>query len=159
MCMYACVCIHSLTYKPRGGWVGLNGLLGVALDHVPEMPQIFGVEDVEGLGGVELPVLHVRTEQVIVWTGIPLFESTRERGERKREGRGEGGEEEGGKRRGWRGRERERVERKREVDRKRVGLPLLSVSLPTSSSAISHTYRKEGCLWVHTCLYLNRTLS
>lgn len=83
MCMYACVCIHSLTYKPRGGWVGLNGLLGVALDHVPEMPQIFGVEDVEGLGGVELPVLHVRTEQVIVWTGIPLSE--RERRGRARE--------------------------------------------------------------------------
>lgn len=41
------------------------------------------MEDVEGLGGVELPVLHVRTEQVIVWTGIPLSE--RERRGRARE--------------------------------------------------------------------------
>lgn len=68
-----CVCVvHALTYEARRGRIGLDILLSVALDHVPQSPHVAGVEDVEGLVGVDLAVLHVRTEQVVVGTGVPL---------------------------------------------------------------------------------------
>lgn len=54
------------TYEARGGGVGLDGLLGVSLDHVPQLPDELGVEDVEGLCRVEESVLNVGGEEVIV---------------------------------------------------------------------------------------------
>lgn len=74
VCTYVCV----LTYEAGRGRIGLDILLSVALNHIPEFPHIAGVKDVEGLARMELAVLRVRTEQVVVGTGIPL---------RKKEGR------------------------------------------------------------------------
>lgn len=64
--------VFVLTYEARRGRIGLDILLSVALNHIPESPHIAGVKDVEGLSRMELAVLHVRTEQVVVGTGIPL---------------------------------------------------------------------------------------
>lgn len=60
------------TYEPRGWGVRLDVLLGVPLDHVPQLPDELGVEDVERLCGVEPPAFFVRGEQVIVWVPVPL---------------------------------------------------------------------------------------
>lgn len=70
--MYVCVYVCILTYEARRGRIGLDVLLSVALDHIPQSPHIAGVEDVERLARVELAVVHVRTEEVVVGTGIPL---------------------------------------------------------------------------------------
>ena len=73
-CTYPCACIvYALTYEARGGRIGLDILLSVALYHIPESPHIARVKDVEGLAGMELAVLRVRTKQVVVRTGIPLM--------------------------------------------------------------------------------------
>lgn len=50
----------------------MDVLLCVALNHVPELPHIARVKDVEGLVRMQLAVLHVRTEQVVVRTSVPL---------------------------------------------------------------------------------------
>lgn len=79
MCVALTPCaLRLFTYESRGGRVGLDGLLGVALDHVPELPHVAGVKDVEGLVRVQPAALRVRTEQVIVRTGIPLRKRERE---------------------------------------------------------------------------------
>lgn len=72
MCACAYVCIRVLTYEARWGRIRLDILPSVALNHVPESPHVAGVKDVEGLVRMDLAVLHVRTEQVVVRTGIPL---------------------------------------------------------------------------------------
>lgn len=69
-----CLCMCVPTYEARGGRIGLDILLSVALNHVPEPPHVAGVKDVEGLVRMDLAMLHVRTEQVVVRTGIPLKE-------------------------------------------------------------------------------------
>lgn len=50
----------------------MDVLFCVALNHVPELPHIARVKDVEGLVRMQLAVLHVRTEQVVVRTSVPL---------------------------------------------------------------------------------------
>lgn len=72
---WANVKTHALTYEARWGRIGLDVLLSVALDHIPEPPHVAGVKDVEGLVGMGPSVLHVRPEQVVVGTGVPLRES------------------------------------------------------------------------------------
>lgn len=62
-----------LTDEARRGRVGLDILLSVALDHIPESPHIARVKDVEGLAGMELAVLNVRAKQVVFRTVIPLM--------------------------------------------------------------------------------------
>lgn len=47
------------------------------MNHIPESPHIAGVKDVEGLAGMVLAVLHIRTKQVVVGTGIPLKKKER----------------------------------------------------------------------------------
>lgn len=66
----------ALTYEARRGRIGLDVLLSVALDHIPEPPHVAGVKDVEGLVRMGPPVLHVRAEQVVVGTGVPLRQNT-----------------------------------------------------------------------------------
>lgn len=62
----------ALTYEARRWGIGLDVLLGVALNHIPKTPHVTGVEDVEGLAGMEFTVLHIRAKQVVVWAGVPL---------------------------------------------------------------------------------------
>lgn len=62
----------TLTYEARGGRIGLDVLLSVALNHIPESPHVAGVQDVEELVGMGPAVLHVRPEQVVVGTAVPL---------------------------------------------------------------------------------------
>lgn len=54
----------------------MDVLLSVALNHVPELPHIAGVKDVEGLVRMDFAVLHIRTKQVVIRTGIPLTKKT-----------------------------------------------------------------------------------
>ena len=75
----ACLYVCALTYEAGRGRVGLDVLLSVALNHIPQLPHVAGVQDVEGLVGVELTALCVRPEQVVVRTGIPL-KKKKERG-------------------------------------------------------------------------------
>lgn len=51
----------------------MDVLLSVALNHVPQLPHVARVKDVERLVRMELPVLDVRAKQVVIWTGIPLM--------------------------------------------------------------------------------------
>lgn len=74
-----CECVCVFTYEARGGRIGLDRLLSVALNHIPELPHVTGVKDVEGLGRVEFPALHIGTKQIIIRTSKPL---------RKKEGGG-----------------------------------------------------------------------
>lgn len=77
--MCACtVSVCTLTYKARGGRIRLDVLLSVALNHIPESPHVAGVQDVEELVWMGPAVLHVRPEQVVVGTGVPLRERERE---------------------------------------------------------------------------------
>lgn len=68
MCARVCV----LTYEARRGRIGLDVLLSVALNQIPKFPHVAGVKDIEGLVRVDLPVIYIRPEQVVVWTGEPL---------------------------------------------------------------------------------------
>lgn len=68
-----CMYVSVLTYEARRRRIGLDILLSVALNHIPESPHIAGVKDIEGLARMALAVLHIRTKQVVVWTGIPLM--------------------------------------------------------------------------------------
>lgn len=68
----------TLTYEARGGRIGLDVLLSVALNHIPESPHVAGVQDVEELVGMGPAVLHVRPEQVVVGTAVPLRKRERE---------------------------------------------------------------------------------
>lgn len=61
-----------LTCEAGWGRVGLDVRLSIALNHIPEAPNISGMEDVEGLVGMQLAVFHVWAKQVVVWTGVPL---------------------------------------------------------------------------------------
>lgn len=70
---------QTLTYEARGGRIGLDVLLSVALNHIPESPHVAGVQDVEELVGMGPAVLHVRPEQVVVGTVVPLRKRERER--------------------------------------------------------------------------------
>lgn len=75
-CMYACACV--LTREARRGRIGLDILLSVALNHVPECPHVAGVKNVKGLVWIELAVLLVWTKKVEVWTVIPLMKKERQ---------------------------------------------------------------------------------
>ena len=103
------MCVEGRTDEAGGGRVGLDVLLGVGLDHVPQAPQVGGVEDVEGLVRPVLPPPHVRREEVEVRVLIPLEgdgEGERERGREMGEGK-RGGEMGEGKIGGEREREGE----------------------------------------------------
>lgn len=70
-----CVCVRTwraLTYEAGWGGIGLDVLLSVALNQVPQPPHVARVEDVEGLGRVGFAALHVGAEQVVVRIGVPL---------------------------------------------------------------------------------------
>ena len=77
-----CVCVEGRTNEAGGGRVGLDVLLGVGLDHVPQAPEVGGVEDVEALVRPLPPPPHVGCEEVKVRVLIPL------EGEGEREGEG-----------------------------------------------------------------------
>lgn len=62
----------ALADEAGGGRVGLDVLLGVSLNEVPQLPEEGGVEDVEGLGGAAPPALRVGAEQVVVRAPVPL---------------------------------------------------------------------------------------
>lgn len=68
----------TLTYEARGGRIGLDVLLSVALNHIPESPHVAGVQDVKELVRVGPAVLHIRPEKVVVGTGVPLGERERD---------------------------------------------------------------------------------
>lgn len=72
MCVLVCVCVCVRTYEARWGRIGLDVLLSVALNQIPESPHIAGVKDVEELVRMDFAVLHVWSEQVVVRTGVPL---------------------------------------------------------------------------------------
>lgn len=70
--------VRVLTYEAGRGGIGLDVLLSVALNHIPQSPHVARVKDVEGLVRVEFAVLDVRTEQVVVRTGVPLTKKERD---------------------------------------------------------------------------------
>ena len=88
-CVHICACVSAVrvmyvisvfTYEARRGRIGLDALLRVALDHIPQSPHVAGVEDVEGLLGLLPPALHIGPKEVVVRAGVPL----RRQGERER---------------------------------------------------------------------------
>ena len=80
--VWCCVCVEGRTNEAGGGRVGLDVLPGVGLDHVPQAPEVGGVEDVEALVRPLPPPPHVGCEEVKVRVLIPL------EGEGEREGEG-----------------------------------------------------------------------
>lgn len=69
--------MRVFTYEARRWRIRLYVLLSVALNHVPELPHVAGVEDVERLARMVHAVLHVGTEQVVVGAGVPLWGTRR----------------------------------------------------------------------------------